>query len=253
MFFQLSKLLDLFFSPFCVSLLCALVAAYFARRGQARRAWSLGAIAFLLSYLFATPFVAAELSAYAERHDGTPFRPQQKYDAVIVLGGFMSLEDNGRFALSESGERVIRAYELLRIGQARLGIISAGGTRGMVEADVAAEFLRQLGIDRERLLLGRSSVNTRQNAQEVADIVRANKLERLLLVTSAAHMQRALECMRAVGLEPDVLPCDYRRVAYGRQLWSLLYPRASFLSTSEQVLRELFGRVVYRVMGYAKA
>jgi uncharacterized SAM-binding protein YcdF (DUF218 family) len=142
--------------------------------------------------------------------------------------------------------------ELLRAGQARLGIIAAGGPGDLVEADVAADFMTQLGIPQDRLLLGRKSRNTQQNAEEVAEFVRAKKLERLVLVTSASHMQRALECMRAVGLEPDVLPCDFHG-ATSLELGGLFYPRASSLAQSEAALRELMGRLVYRVLGYAKA
>jgi uncharacterized SAM-binding protein YcdF (DUF218 family) len=253
-FFWLSKFLDFFFSPFCLSLLCALVAVFHARRGQSRRAWVFGWTAFLLAYLFSTSLVADNLMAFAERHDGHPFRPGQQYDAVIVLGGFASDDDaEGRVALSEGGERALRGYELLRSGQARVAVIAAGGLLPQlpVEADVVAKLYEQWGLARDRLLLGRTSVNTRQNALEVASLVRAHKLERLVLVTSAAHMQRALECMRAVGLDPDALPCDYHG-SEALVVRSLFYPRASSLAVSEFALRELMGRLVYRLMGYAK-
>ena len=71
----------------------------------------------------------------------------------------------------------------------------------------------------------------------------------LLLVTSAAHLPRALDCFRKVGLTPDALPVDYR--AGGARAGGWL-PRASALSKSTDVLRELAGRVVYRVAGYAE-
>jgi len=191
--------------------------------------------------------------AYAERHDGRPFRAGQEYDAVIVLGGFVSVGNDGRLALAESGDRALRTYELLRDGHARMVIIAAGGPHPElpVEADAAAALFEQWGVARDRMLLGRTSVNTRQNALEVKSFVRARKFKRLVLVTSATHMQRALECMRAVGLEPDVLPCDQHGQVRVNPLL-LLRPRASWLALSELVLRELFGRVVYRALGYAK-
>ena len=118
-----------------------------------------------------------------------------------------------------------RGHELLHSGQARLGLIAAGGEGDWVEADSIAYVLTQMGIEKERLLLERSSLNTRQNALGAKQIVREKRLKRLVLVTSAFHMERALQCFRAVGLEPDALPCDEQAPGAG-SLFQLLAPRA---------------------------
>ena len=70
---------------------------------------------------------------------------------------------------------------------------------------------------------------------------------RSLLVTSAAHAPRALGCFRAVGLSPDLLPVDRRAAAGGSWL-----PRAARSRRARSALRELAGRVVYRVAGYTR-
>jgi uncharacterized SAM-binding protein YcdF (DUF218 family) len=72
----------------------------------------------------------------------------------------------------------------------------------------------------------------------------------LLLVTSAAHMARAAGCFRAVGLTPDTLPVDQRALPPAWDAWSPL-PRAVHLAQSELALRELAGRLVYRLRGYS--
>jgi uncharacterized SAM-binding protein YcdF (DUF218 family) len=61
-------------------------------------------------------------------------------------------------------------------------------------------------------------------------------------------MPRALGCFRAVGLAPDALPVDHRASGGGGG-W---LPRAEALSASTEVLRELLGRVVYRVAGFSR-
>lgn len=94
-----------------------------------------------------------------------------------------------------------------------------------------------------------ASRNTRENAIETARVASARGWRTLLVVTSAAHVPRAMGCFRALGLEPDVLPVD-RRVTDGRPGEWL--PRARYLERSTGVLRELAGRVVYRAMGYAR-
>jgi hypothetical protein len=60
-------------------------------------------------------------------------------------------------------------------------------------------------------------------------------------------MLRAEECFRAVGLQVDTLPVDYR-TARTRSV----FPRAKHLADTEAALRELGGRVVYRALGYAE-
>jgi len=65
----------------------------------------------------------------------------------------------------------------------------------------------------------------------------------LLLVTSAMHRPRALG---RAGVAADGLAVDHR-AGDGRSPGWL--PRSSALEKSTLVLRELFGRIVYRAMG----
>ena len=95
------------------------------------------------------------------------------------------------------------------------------------------------------------SRNTRENAIESARVAAARGWRTLLVVTSAAHMPRALGCFRAVGLEPDALPVD-RRAGDGPPSSRGWLPRAECLARSTLMLRELAGRVVYRALGYAR-
>ena len=196
-FFWLSKTVDLLCSPpLFLSLVLALMAATFARRSQARRAWVCGAAAFMLSYLLATVLVAGPLFDWVEQYDGPDFREDEKYDAVIVLGGFVSWDAYGRLALSEGGERLLRAYELLHSGRARYGLISGRGPGSEVEADACRVPPGRHGHRKRASAARRRSLNTRGPAPRRRQIV-PGKLERLVLVTSAFHMERALQSFAA--------------------------------------------------------
>ena len=127
---------------------------------------------------------------------------------------------------------------------------------GPEEADVLAQQLRDWGIDASRIVEERESRNTRENATQSARIVAEKGWTRLLLVTSAFHMPRALACFEQAGLHPDVLPVDFRTGGSGAG-W---FPRAGALYESTNALRELAGRLVYpnrglrplgRIVGYA--
>ena len=80
--------------------------------------------------------------------------------------------------------------------------------------------------------------------------MRARGFHTVLIVTSAFHMPRAHGCFRAVGLEVDTLPVDFRSFAAPyRGEW---IPRAKHLEESTEAIREWFGRFIYRVRGYSK-
>lgn len=252
MFYTLSKLLDLLFSPVFWALAFGLAALLCGRRVP-QLARALGALALLTLYLPASGLCARLLFAYVERFDGPVVQPGVHYDAVVLLGGFIRRpEGSTELELAEGGDRLIRAWEMVRDGRADRVLVSGGsGNESAPEADLGAQMLRELGVDPARILRERKSRNTRENAVEVAAMVRDAGLERLALVTSAFHMQRALGCFRAVGLSVDALATDHQLpVVHGP--FEALAPRASALAQSELALRELAGRLVYRLRGYAR-
>ncbi|MET0340212.1 MAG: YdcF family protein [Polyangiales bacterium] len=249
MFYALSKLLDLTFSPLSWALALGLAALALAGR-RPRLSRVLGALALLTLYLPSTGGCAAWLFAYVERFDGSVVAPGVRYDAVVLLGGFIERRD-GKDELDESADRLLRAWEMVRDGRAARVVIAGGSDTGVAEADLAADLLVQMGTDPARILRDTKSRNTRENATALRDIVRAEKLGRLALVTSAFHMERALGCLRAVGLEADALATDHQ-VPRVRGVVDALAPRAHLLAKSELALRELAGRLVYRLRGYAR-
>ncbi len=252
MFFALSKILDVLFSPLFWALALGAACALAAHRERVRAARAFGLAAWLTLYVPASGWFAAALFGYVERFDGPTMRPGVRYDAVILLGGFIRRGVERPFELAESADRLVETWQLLASGRAAQVVISGGRTGSSPpEADVAADLLQQLGVARSRMLLGRESRNTRENALEVRAIAKRAKLGRMVLVTSAFHMQRALECMRAVGLRPDALATDYQAPELA-SWWDALLPRAAHLAVSERALRELAGRAVYRLRGYAR-
>lgn len=101
------------------------------------------------------------------------------------------------------------------------------------------------GIAEERLLLEERSRNTRENARYTAEVAQGRGWSRLLLVTSAYHMQRSQECFAAAGLAVHTLPVDWRTSA-ADPLHGFA-PRARALEVSTASLREWVGRWVYRL------
>ena len=249
-FFFLSKTIDVLLSPLVWSLLLLAVGMWLSesgRRPTTRRICFGAAVAIL--FLFSTRSAERVLMTAAERSAVDTQRPGVTYDAVVVLGGLVREPGpTGRIELAEGVDRVTAAFDVLSRGEARYAILAGGAvpdTSG--EAEAMRDLLVSWGIARERLIVDDRSLNTRDNAAISKEIAEQRGFRSLLLITSAFHMLRSEECFRAVGLEVDKLPVDY--VAPTRHG---LLPRAEHLRGSELAIRELAGRVIYRVMGYAR-
>lgn len=252
MFYALSKTLDLALSPLAWSLALGLLSLWFFGR-RPRFGYVLAAFSWLLLYLPSTSACARPLWLALESFDAPRAGPRTHYDAVVVLGGFAQPAPEGATVEYATGvDRMFRAFELLRSGRADKAIIVAGSETKPAEAELIARALTQLGIARSRLLLGTQSRNTRQNALEAQKLANEHGLRKLVIVTSAFHIQRAFECFRAVGLKPDVLATDFSAPGSG-PLFDMLAPRAAQLELSERALREFAGRWVYRFQGFAKS
>lgn len=252
MFLELSKVLDVLVSPLTWALLLLAAALVSARGG--RRAYGLVAAAGVVLLAFSTEPVANATMRWVESSATTTYRPGVVYDAVIVLSGEVDApasRASGRVELTAAADRLAAGFQLLHQGRARAVLLSGGNVFPQPgepsEAERVAGELRAWGIAPERIVVEGASRNTRENAIEAARVVAARGWRTLLLVTSAAHMPRALGCFQAVGLAPDTLPVD-RRAGDGRgRSW---LPRARALLQSTEALHELAGRAVYRIAGY---
>jgi len=229
-FFSVSKALSSVTGPWFWAALFV-VAGAVAFRWSRPLGLALLATAAALPVLFASPRVAGALQRLAESGARDTSRPGLQYDAVIVLGG--------------GDARIAAAAKVMREGRARTllysGIVSPWDARHVRAS------LRAAGVPDEDVVLEAHSRNTRENAVESSRIVAKQGWRTLLLVTSAAHVDRALGCFHDVGLYPDVLPAERTAARIERLGWM---PRRSATHLTRAAVHELIGRLTYRVMGY---
>jgi uncharacterized SAM-binding protein YcdF (DUF218 family) len=253
-FVLLSKLLDLLLEPLVWGL-GLVVTGLLVRARRPRLGVALPALGAAALLVFSLPPVSTGLVRALEAGAEETFRPTPPYDAIVVLGGAVDSAASaatGAVELTAAADRLVRAATVLRAGHAREVLLSGGvvfpDSGGVPDAEAGRRVLLDAGVAPERIVVELASRNTRENAVEAARIAGERGWTRLLLVTSAAHMPRALGCFRAVGLAPDALPVDHR-AARGGGPW---VPRASALDASTDALREWTGRLVYRALGYAR-
>jgi uncharacterized SAM-binding protein YcdF (DUF218 family) len=251
LFFILSKTLDVLLSPLSWALL--ILVAGMTRRRSAVPLWAPLAAIGILVFFSVEPVSNAllrrvEISAQRTERHGTT------YDVVVLLGGIVedrSSRMSGMTSYNEHAERLLATFDLLRTGHATHAILSSGSAPDttVAEARVLASQLEAWGIERSRLLVEDRARNTRENAVFSKEIIDAHHFKRVLIVTSAAHMPRSVDCFHKVGLDVDTLPVDYHSYDPDQARGSWL-PRADKLADSVAALRELSGRLVYRIVGY---
>jgi uncharacterized SAM-binding protein YcdF (DUF218 family) len=176
-------------------------------------------------------------------------------DGIVVLGGAISAEiagTRGTLGLNEAAERFVASLQLAnRYPKAR--IVFAGGnadllSRGEDEASVAIHDYEEFGIAPNRLFAERQSRDTFENALFSRQIANYRPGERWLLVTSAAHMPRAMAAFRAVGFPVEAYPVDYQTTGLPQDfLPSSTLSRG--LQLTDTALHEWVGLLAYRVSG----
>ena len=155
---------------------------------------------------------------------------------------------------NDSVDRVHKAAELFHAGKAPYLIVTGGNqpwsTSQKSEADLIRDLLVQWKVPREVILLEASSRNTRENALYTKNAVDSIHCDEALLVTSAAHMPRAMAAFRAVGINPTPVSTDVRAAKTSHLKVIDFLPDARALEMSSDAIREMVGQWVYELKGW---
>jgi uncharacterized SAM-binding protein YcdF (DUF218 family) len=177
------------------------------------------------------------------------------YVGMVVLGGVFGGFDgreHGQPALGCAAERVVIPVPLMA-EYPHMQLLFSGGSAAILsqrraEADVAASYFKRMGVDMQRVALESRSRNTFENAAFTAELIGDRKTQRWLLVTSAAHMPRAMATFKREGWNVTAYPVDYQS-AYVSAMSSYSLDSAPW----EWALwfRETTGLLIYRWLGRA--
>jgi len=177
-------------------------------------------------------------------------------DAAIVLGGSLGQPLPPRFDpdLSDAADRVLYAARLFRAGKVDAILVSGGNLpwepAAKPESQLVTDLLIEFGVRPDAIIQDPSSETTRQNAVNSAAIMRTKGWRTGLLVTSAAHMPRALAAFRRVGLEVVPATTDVR-VVDRTSIGPLDFvPDPAALAESTAAIRERIGMLVYWLRGW---
>jgi uncharacterized SAM-binding protein YcdF (DUF218 family) len=242
-------LASLVFPPglFIVLIVVALILMRFGKR---KAATILLVVNAALCYFMSTNAVAGILVAPLE-NAYPPVSEAADAAAIVVLGGGYndrSPEYGGEPSLSpEAEKRAIYGLELSR--RFNLPLVYSGGIgfdlhTTASEAEAAGHLWRRLGVPIERITLEKTSVDTKTNASNVAELMKGKKI---VLVTSAYHMPRAILSFKKARMNVIPAPTCYR-AKRSAITWADFLPNAGALETSFAALHE-YGGIVYYNLG----
>ena len=176
---------------------------------------------------------------------------------LIVLGGGVDsrIQNVNEFGRMQKAT-LTRATEAAHIALAEpdTRVIIAGGSVGKVaEAEVIAAYLQSLGVPKERIVEEAESATTRENALNVARLLKDESINGpVRLVSSAMHMPRALLSFRQVMADSgvEVCPVSVDVQALKNVPWYALMPQTTAIMRFEMLLHEAVALLVYRIKGW---
>jgi uncharacterized SAM-binding protein YcdF (DUF218 family) len=181
----------------------------------------------------------------------TPILPAD-VDGLILLGGAIDariVDGHAEPTVNAAADRLF-AFTALARRYPRARLLLTGGEAAIVpsgynEADLSRDLLIEEGIDPGRIVVEARSRNTIENAIYSRTLVEPQPGETWVLVTSAAHMPRAIGCFRHAGWPVIAFPADFRGGDGGWWDFALV----QHLGLLELATKEWLGLVGYRVFG----
>lgn len=255
----ISKLIPLFIYPLGLSLILSIYAWISLALNKKNKAVILLSSAILVLLVSSNGYVAHWLiSSIESEYPPVTIEDTPQADAAIVLGGGLQLPLPPRIYadFNSSADRLLHSFRLYQAGKIKYIIFTGGNVfpepsyEG--EAAYAAEILQEWGIPESAIIQENSSRNTLQNAEYTKEIVTQRQFKRLLLVTSARHMKRALTAFKQEGLNTLPIPVDYYAVKTSTPGILGWIPNVKAMNRTSSALHEHLGRLWYLIRPWIK-
>lgn len=248
--FIISKLAIALISPLGSALLGALLALILGFAGRDRLAMVLGVLSLAWLWAWSLPVTSYAIRGHLEdQHPAINADAIPRAGAIVILGGGTAPMNYGAPYpnLGPGADRSWHGARLYLADKAPLVILSGGHDLQFSASSSARSMLQftvALGVPRSDILLEENSRNTTQNADFTAGILARRGIDRIILVTSALHMPRALALFEARGL--DVVPAATDHEVVPVPAWRKWLPTTGALDGSSRAIKEIIGRLVGR-------
>jgi len=253
MMFTLKKIVSFLLNPVPLALEILILGLFclWATRKQ-RLGKLLVTLGTLFLLLVSSPFISAKILAPLEGRYPALLHPQKilwqrsaddtSPKWIVVLGGGHVSDPRLPVTSQIDPAALGRLIEGVRLYKAIAGsrlLVSGGKVYDPVpEADVMARIAVILGVNPHDITRERRSRDTEDEAVLIAKLVGD---KRFLLVTSAAHLPRAMALFKKQGLHPIPAPADYQVKQAQKYSPAWFFPGATALLQTETAWHEYLG------------
>jgi len=252
MFFYLSKIFYFLLNPVNVFLLFMILATFCLWMKWLKAGKAIMTTTILLALLITIVPIGTWGRIHLEQRFPSPQRLPEKVDGILVLGGAVNpalSAEHQQLILHGNVERLFAFAELSALYPNAKAVYSGGSgslfTQDYKEAALAGNVLEALGMPIDHLILEDQSRNTYENIKLSKELVKPAVGETWILVTSAAHMPRAMGIARKLEWPFIAFPVDYNRSKdMGLSFQFHFYRGASDLYAA---LYEFVGLLMYRL------
>ena len=235
-------------------LLCLIVAAYLLREKAPQVSKRLAVSAVLLLYLLSLAPVAHALAylTYSEPVLTAPALVAFKPQVLVVLGGgheVTSPEYEG--APTPSRGSLQRARYAAQLAKSTGLPVMASGGYGQLPRQSEAWALRN-NLSEYGVIPRWTETNSRTTAENAAlcrAVLEPEKIDRVLLVTSASHAKRARQSFEKVGFQVLSAPTTHELPDLEAPAVMNVIPQAKMFALSCDALRAHLGVLWYRILG----
>lgn len=252
MFFVLSKILTFLLSPFNWCLILLLL-TFFSRSDKQKK--RLKIIYLLVFVIFSNTWIFQKIISQWE-YPITNIQLVNNNKPVVVLGGFSSyVEHADRIHFNDASDRLLQALLYHKSSTPNKLIISGGSAEiyfdEKPESEFVKDYLINIGIDKEDIIIENKSRNTYENALYTSHLMDSLLISKdIILVTSAFHMKRAKACFVKQGFNVDSLSAHSFTIHKPLKPGDYLLPSLTTLQRWAILNKEWMGIVVYKLKGY---
>ena len=254
----LTKLVPIFVYPVGLVVIVSIVGLSLVFFGHQRMGYSLLVSAAGWLWVASTPaFADWAIATLEHQYPAQPINAMPTADVAIVLGGAVSQPAPPRIEadFNKSFDRVFQAVRLYHADRIKTVLVAGGnipwGPDVIPEAELIRSFLVDWGnVPAEAISITTHSRNTYENALEIKQLWDTEPFGSAFLITSAAHMPRAMAVFQNAGLPVLAASTDIEAL-YGVPWTPLRWlPDASALTMTTIAIKEWLGYWAYRFRGY---
>ena len=204
---------------------------------------------FVIVEVFSNPFISNKLIKYIE----APYLPVKssevpESDFIVVLSGGMIHQVKDDVYEWSDPDRFFAGIKLIHANKGKKIIYTGGLLPWEKKKNTEGELLKnksiEFGVDENDILTTKKVQNTYEEANAIFYLI--NKKSKIILVTSAFHMNRATFLFKKHGFKVFPYPVDFQFKNNKITILDFI-PSAGSLSRSSFVILEVLGRLYYRI------